>query len=45
MWNAVWMVFAVGTLIGVFAVSVGVVVAGIRVLEGYVAKRSRKSLT
>jgi putative Ca2+/H+ antiporter (TMEM165/GDT1 family) len=39
--TAVWTVFAVGAMIGMFAACVVAVVAGVRVLEGFVEKRRR----
>jgi putative Ca2+/H+ antiporter (TMEM165/GDT1 family) len=39
--TAVWTVFAVGAMIGMFAACVVAVVAGVRVLEGLVEKRRR----
>jgi len=37
--TAVWTVFAVGAMIGMFAACVVVVVVGVRVLEGVLEKR------
>lgn len=40
--TALWTVLAVAGMVGIFATCVVVVVAGVRVLEGAVAKRQRK---
>jgi hypothetical protein len=40
--TAVWTALAVAGMAGIFAACVIVVVAGVRVLEGAVAKRRRK---
>ena len=39
---AIWMVLAVGTMVGIFAACVAVVVGGIRALENLLAKRGAK---
>jgi len=39
---AIWMVLAVGTMVGIFAGCVVVVAAGIRVLENVLAKHRQK---
>jgi hypothetical protein len=39
---AVWMTFAIGAMLGIFAGCVVVVAAGVRVLENFLAKRHRK---
>jgi len=41
--TAVWMVFAVGAMVGIFAACVVAVAAGVRVLESALIKRRRKS--
>ena len=43
--TAVWTVLAVGTMVGIFAACVIVVVAGVRLLESAVAKRQQKEAT
>ena len=40
--TAVWTVFAVGAMVGIFAGCVVAVVVGVRVLEGAVARRRAK---
>jgi hypothetical protein len=40
--TAIWTVLAVGAMIGMFAACVVVVTAGVRMLEGAVAKRREK---
>jgi len=40
--RAVWMVLAVGALVGMFAVCVAGVTAAVRTLENAVARRRRK---
>lgn len=40
--TALWTVLAVAGMVGIFGACVVVVVAGVRVLEGAVAKRQRK---
>jgi hypothetical protein len=42
MWTAIWNVFAVAVLLGIFAACVIVVATGVRVLEGMVEKRQHK---
>jgi len=37
--GAVWMVFAIAAMLGMFAACVAVVAAGVRVLENFLAKR------
>jgi hypothetical protein len=39
--TAVWTVFAVGAMVGIFAACVVVVAAGVRLLESAVAKRRK----
>ena len=39
---AIWMVLAVGTMMGMFAACVVVVVVGVRVLENLLAKHRQK---
>jgi heme exporter protein D len=36
----VWTVFAVAVLIGIFVVCVAIVVAGVRLLEGWLGRRA-----
>ncbi|HEX7273094.1 MAG TPA: hypothetical protein VF420_13185 [Casimicrobiaceae bacterium] len=43
MLTAIWTLFAVAVMVGVFAGCVIVVSAGIRVLEGWFANRHRKA--
>jgi hypothetical protein len=40
--TALWTVLAVAGMVGIFATCVVAVVAGVRMLEGAVAKRQRK---
>ena len=40
--TAVWTVFAVGAMVGIFVSCVVVVTAGVRVLENALAKRRQK---
>ena len=40
--TAVWTVFAVGAMVGIFAGCVIVVATGVRMLEGVMAKRRQK---
>ena len=43
MLTAIWTLFAVAVMVGVFAACVIVVAVGIRVLEGWLARRQRRA--